>query len=172
MNYQAKAILIKKEAVLFFAQFIALFAISAVVPFFIHQQAITGPIVNAVLFISASLLGSQAAILIGLFPCLVALSVGLLSVALAPMVPFIMVGNAILVLVFSRLKAKNFWLAILSACLLKFLFLFASSSIVVNLISQNAIAKQAALAMSWPQFITAIAGGIIAYLFLRKKTDK
>jgi hypothetical protein len=169
MNYIAKAISIKKEVVLFFTQFVALFAISAVVPFFIHQQAITGPIVNAVLFISASLLGSQSAILIGLFPSLIALSTGLLPVALAPIIPFIMVGNIILVLVFSKLKNKNFWLAILSASFLKFLFLFASSSIVINLISQNAIAKQVALAMSWSQLATAFAGGIIAYMFLYKK---
>ncbi len=169
MNYITRVISIKKEGILFFVQFIALFAISVVVPFFIHQQAITGPIVNAILFISVSLLGTQSAILIGLLPSLVALSSGLLPVALAPMVPFIMVGNAILVLVFSRLKVKNFWLAILSACFLKFLFLFASSSVVIHLVSQSSIAKQVALAMSWPQFVTAFAGGVMAYLFLYKK---
>ena len=105
------------------------------------------------------------AILIGLFPSLVVLSVGLLPVALAPMIPFIMVGNAILVLVFSKLKTKNFWLAVLSASFLKFLFLFAGSSIIVNLISQNAIAKQVALAMSYLQFITAIEQGALLRIY-------
>jgi len=167
----AKSISIKKDAILFAAQFVFLFSISAAIPFFIHQQAITGPIINAILFISASFLGSQAAILIGLFPSLVALSAGLLPVALAPMIPFIMVGNAILVLVFNKLKNRNFWLAIFSASSLKFLFLYFSSLIVIRLISQNAIAKQAALAMSWPQLATALAGGIIAYFFLYKKIN-
>ena len=55
---------------------------------------------NAVLIIAAVLLSPFEAVLIGLVPSAVALSSGLLPLALAPMVPFIMIGNAILVGVF------------------------------------------------------------------------
>jgi hypothetical protein len=98
---------------------------------------------------------------------LIALSSGLLPAVLAPMVPFIMVGNSILILVFSNLREKNYWMSAILASFLKFLFLFLSSSIVINLLLKKEIATTVALMMSWPQLFTAIAGSLIAYFFLK-----
>ena len=163
---QAKIFTIKKEKIFILAQFALLTGIATLAPLFQHQ-AITGPIINATLFISTILLGIQAGVLIGLIPSLIALSVGLLPATLAPMIPFIVAGNTILVVVFNYLKEKNYWLAIVGASLLKFIFLFNTSSIVINLLFKKEVASKVAIMMSWPQLLTALAGGLIAYCFLK-----
>ncbi|MGB2762647.1 MAG: hypothetical protein WBC21_03900 [Minisyncoccales bacterium] len=163
---QVKILTTRKEIIISLIQFAVLTGIITIAPLF-YNQAITGPIVNATLFISVMLLGVQGAILVGLIPSLVALSIGLLPLVLAPMVPFIMLGNTLLILCFSYIKDKNFWLGVLSASILKFLFLFCASSTVMNLIINEEIALKASIMMSWPQLFTALAGGLIAYLFLK-----
>jgi hypothetical protein len=146
----------------------AIFLASAtIMPALIHQQFITGPIVNAILFTSTIILGTESAIMIGLIPSLIALSFGLLSPALAPMVPFIMMSNAVLVMIFSSLQKRNYWMSMVSASIFKFLFLFVTSSIVINLLLKKEITTKVAQMMSWPQLITALMGGIIAFLIIK-----
>ncbi len=166
MDY-TKIAAIKKDSVLNLIYFIVLIAAATFAPLLGHQQFIAGPFVNAILFISVIVLNTESAIIIGLFPSLYALSVGILPPVLAPMIPFIMLGNAILVMAFNHLRKINFWFGMVASSFLKFAFLFASSTIVVNLIVKKEIASSAATMMSWPQFLTAILGGIIAYLFLK-----
>ncbi|MFH1036778.1 MAG: iron hydrogenase [Patescibacteria group bacterium] len=166
MKIQTKAIPIGKEKIIAAVKFATLLAIVVLAPA-IGQQAITGSIVNAVLFISAATLGVESAILIGLIPSLISLSVGLLPAILAPMVPFIMVGNTILILTFNFLRKKNYWIGVVTASILKFAFLFGVSSIVVDLLLKKEIAANVAAMMSWPQLLTALAGGLIAYIFLK-----
>jgi len=156
--------LLAKSAI--FASFLA---IATVIPALIHQQFITGPIVNAILFSSTIILGTESAIMIGLIPSLIALSFGLLSPALAPMVPFIMMSNALLVMIFSSLQKRNYWMSMIFASILKFLFLFATSSIVINLLIKKEVATKVAQMMSWPQLITALMGGITAFLIIKAK---
>jgi hypothetical protein len=163
---QIKILTIKKEMVLLLAQFSALMGAATLAPL-LGQQAVTGPLVNAVLFISVVLLGNQAAVLIALIPSLIALSVGFLPAVLAPMVPFIMMGNVVLILTFAYSRERNYCLGVIFASVFKFLFLFGTGSIVVNLIIKKEIASKAAMMMSWPQLLTALAGGLIAYLFLK-----
>jgi len=149
------------------ATFFSLLAIATVAPMFIHSQPITGPLINATLFITASFLGIEAAIMVGLIPSVIALSFGLFPAILAPMVPFIMISNALLVIVFGLVQKKNYWLGIVSASLLKFIFLFATSSVVIGLLTKKEIAAKVAGIMSWPQLLTALVGGIIAWLVIR-----
>ena len=162
----AKILTINREKIITLAQFAVLVGAATIAPL-LGQQAIAGPIVNATLFISTMFLGIRAGVLVGLFPSIIALSVGLLPLALAPMIPFIMLGNVILVLSFDFLKNKNYWLRVITASALKFIFLFSTSSIVINLILKTEIANRVAVIMSWPQFLTAIAGGTIAYFLFR-----
>ncbi|MFH1657084.1 MAG: ECF transporter S component [bacterium] len=163
----AKALTINGEKITTLIQFFGLLGIAVIVPLF-HQQTITGPIVNATLFVSTMLLGSQAGILIGLIPSVIALSVGLLPPPLAPMVPFIMIGNTILVLIFDTFfRSGNYWLGVIAAGFLKFVFLFSASSVVINLLLKKEIAQQVSMMMSWPQLITALAGGVLAFLFFK-----
>lgn len=154
---------IAKKAVIFGV----LIGIAVVVPAVIHIQAITGPIVNAVFFLAVFLFAPEVAILVGLLPSLVALAGGLLPAVLAPMIPFIMLGNAILILTFYYLKKRNFWLGVGVASLFKFLFLFSTSSVVINLLLNKEVAQKVALMMSWPQLLTALVGGGIAYFVLK-----
>ena len=150
------------------AWFVGLMAVVAVVPHYAHNQFITGPIVNATLFIAAVILGAGNAILIGLVPSVVALVSGLLPAPLAPMIPFIMISNAILILVFSYTRKGNFWGGVIGAALFKYAFLYLTSTIVVGLISnQNIAAKAAATMLAWPQIATAIVGGVIAFGVLK-----
>ncbi|MDD4989876.1 MAG: ECF transporter S component [Candidatus Pacebacteria bacterium] len=174
---------LNKPKIISLTQFAILLGISVVAPLF-HFQPITGPIVNACLFIATAILDVQAGIMLGLLPSLIALSAGTLPAPLAPMIPFIMVSNTIMVVAFSAIFARkgtkllfekelgsfhspSFSLAVISASILKFLFLFPTSYIVIHLISQKPIAQKAATMMSWPQLATALLGGLIAFIFLK-----
>lgn len=140
-------------------------AVAVLAPYFGHQL-ITGSIVNALLFISVSVMGLESAFLLCLVPSLISIYTGLLPLALAPMIPFIMTGNALLVLTFWALRGKRFWFGATSAALIKFVFIWSVGTILAQSILSG-IASKVALMISWPQFATAIAGAAIAYLFLK-----
>jgi hypothetical protein len=147
--------------------FSILIAAAIVLPAVIHNQLLTGPIINSLLFLGSALLAPELAILVGILPSLVALSSGLLPAPLAPMIPFIMVSNVILIVIFYHLRKKNYWLGVGAASVLKFLFLLGSSSIVINLLLKKELAKQVSMMMSLPQLLTALAGGFIAFIVLK-----
>jgi len=169
-----KTLALNKTKTLSLVYFSALLGVSIVAPLF-HFQPITGPIVNACLFIATAILGVQAGIMLCLLPSLVALSVGALPTPLAPMIPFIMASNAIMVVIFANITRKelgsffplNFFVGVALAGISKFLFLFSTSYIVIHLISQKPIAQKASQMMSWPQLTTALLGGLIAFAFLK-----
>jgi hypothetical protein len=163
---QAKSIPFKKEAIISLLNFIALIGVAVIVPMF-HNQLATGPIINAVLFIATIMLGIEKALFICLIPSVVAISVGLLPVVLAPAVPFIMISNVLMVLVFNILKEKNYWAGVIASSFLKFIFLYSSSFLVVNLVIGKELASNISLMMGWPQLLTALAGGVLAFIFLK-----
>lgn len=149
--------------------FVGLMAVAIVLPRFIHNQFITGPIVNATLFLAAYYLGSGPAMLVGLVPSVTALSAGLLPLPLAPMVPFIMVSNAILIVTFNWARklnqsSKGYATAAIVSSLTKYLFLYLTSILVIKAILPNNLAiKAMGVMMAWPQLVTAILGAVIAY---------
>lgn len=159
------SIALSKNKITYLTLFVSLFIVAYFAPF-LKQQLVTGTIVNATLFITVSLLGTRAGIIMAMIPSLIALAVGTLPTPLAPMLPFIMLSNIFLVLIFKVLE-KKYFLAITIASTLKFAFLFLSSSIIINLLLKNELAQSIIIMMSWPQFITALLGGLLAYLFLR-----
>ena len=150
--------------ILLFAVFLS---IVTIIPAFIHIQWVTGPMVNAVLLIAVVLIGPMEAVLLGLMPSTVALSAGLLPLPLAPMVPFIMLGNAILIAVFHYLYQKNIFVAIGIAAFLKFAFLHQTVAWLMDRMLDGKIVAKLAVMMSWPQFFTALIGGMIAYGVLK-----
>ena len=147
--------------------FAVLLGIVIIVPAFIHAQWITGPVVNATLLIATVLIGPIEAVLLGLIPSTVALSAGLLPLPLAPMVPFIMLGNAILIAVFHYLYQKNFFVALGISAFLKFAFLHQTVVWLMSRMLDGKIVAKLAVMMSWPQFFTAVIGGVIAYGLLK-----
>jgi len=147
--------------------FISLLAIASIIPAFLHSQWITGPLVNAALILTCVLVGPTEAVILGLVPSTVALSTGLLPFPLAPMVPFIMIGNAILVLSFHYLGKQNFLLRLSLGAFLKFIFLHFSVSLIVSTMLRSELATKLSIMMSWPQFYTAMIGGIAVYGILK-----
>jgi hypothetical protein len=164
---KVRTIVVGRKLYISAVQFVVLVAIATFAPVIFKHQLVTGPIVNATLFISVVLLGRANALLVGLIPSLVALSTGLLPPVLAPVVPFIMVSNALLVLSFDGARTRNFWLGVGISSVLKFVFLYSTSSVVVGLLLKSDMAQTAALMMSWPQLATAIAGGVVAFAVLK-----
>lgn len=148
--------------------------LALVVPAFIHAQWITGPLVNAILFLSVIYCGLSGAILAGMIPSVIALSAGLLPAPLAAAVPYIIVSNAIMVSIFfafynKNKSKKNFLLGAGFGALLKFGFLYMITSTIVKLVSPQVAPKVAAM-LSWPQLITAMIGGAIAFVVYKNLT--
>ena len=137
-------------------QFIALLLIVFLAPF-IGNQFITGTIVNAVLILSFFLLGYNSALLLCFLPSAISLSLGFMPVAI--MLPFIIIGNVILVSAFKLIK--NYWIALFSGGIAKASLLFLTASIFVS----NPVVLSM---MSWPQLLTAISGGLLAYMIKKK----
>jgi hypothetical protein len=106
------------------------------------------------------IVGWQGGILIGIFTPVIAAMRGILPPPLAPLIPFIALGNAILVILFFWLKSKNKIFGIIIASLVKFLVLVSAVRLLVQV--PPAVAQM----MSFPQLITALAGGFIALLVM------
>ena len=132
----------------------------------LHSQLVTGTIVNATLFVSAMTLGFGTAASIAVFPSLIALAVGTLPVALAPLVPFIIVSNVALIAVFMLLKKYDYARAAMLAGLAKFLFLVSVSATVIRFFEPGAAVPALSAMMGWPQLITALLGAVVAYIFV------
>lgn len=149
--------------------FASLLLVATIAPMMgLHSQWVTGPIVNATLFLSVALIGPSAGIMVGLFPSIIALGMGLLPASLAPMIPFIMVSNALLVAVYYFFQ-KNHAIGVIISAGVKYLFLFATSSVVINLLLKKELAVKISQMMSWSQFFTAVLGGVLAWIVLKGK---
>ena len=159
------SITLSKNKITYLTLFVSLFVVAYFAPF-LKQQLITGTLVNATLFITVSLLGTRAGTIMAMVPSLIALAVGTLPTPLAPMLPFIILSNILLIIVFKNLE-KKYFLAITMASAFKFAFLFLSSSIIINLLLKKELAQNIIIMMSWPQLITALLGGLLAYLTLK-----
>jgi len=123
-------------------------------------QFITGPLVNTVLYLAAMIVGWQGGIIIGIFTPVLAAMRGILPPPLTLLIPFIALGNAMLVILFFLLKSKNKIASIIIASVAKFLVLVSAVKLFVQV--PPAIAQM----MSFPQLVTALAGGFIALLII------
>lgn len=154
-------------------QFIALAGTASFLPFVLHLQWLTGPIVNAILIITLFLLGIRSALFLCVIPSLMALSGGLLPVILAPILPFIMLSNMLFVLTidwfYTNIKndQKAYWLGVFAAASLKFVWLLLSVHFIKNLLTKQELAIKVAQIFSWSQFATALSGALIAWLVLK-----
>ena len=155
------------------ARFAGLASVAMFLPYLVHIQWITGPIVNAVLILTLLMFGFRNAVAIAMIPSLMALSGGLLPAVLAPVVPFIMTGNVILILCVDwfynnfRDKTKGYWMGVIVGAGLKFLFLFLSVNVISDLLIKQELSIKVAQMMTWPQFYTAMIGGMIAFGMLK-----
>lgn len=138
-------------------------AILFILPALVVNQAVVGPIVNATLLLSLFYLGKSQAFFLAMLPSTVALANGLLPVALAPMLPFIMLSNVIYLQTFAVAEKKVApALAVFCAAGLKTLFL----TLIVHLLMDQFLAlpllARVQTMMTWPQWWTATVGGLLA----------
>jgi hypothetical protein len=165
-----KAISIDKTKTTEFVLVLGLLAIAMFLPFIIHLQWITGPIINAILILVLFLGGLRLALLVSFIPSFMALSGGLLPFVLAPVVPFIILSNILYLTVINyfyhiiRKEHAAFIISIIIASIFKFLFLLSTTSIMTKLVLKQSLVSKIALIMSWPQLFTALSGGLIAFL--------
>lgn len=131
------------------------------------NQFISGPMVNAILFIVTVMLGLRSGLIFSFVPSVIALIGGLLPVFLVPFIPFIMLSNIIMVSVFHNLRLKNIKLAIVVSAILKFIFLAVASKLFFEFFLNSTMSQTIAYMMSWNQLYSALLGGIIAYTFLK-----
>ena len=162
---------LNKRIALSLIQFFVLLLIVSFAPL-INNQILTGTIVNASLLIAVALLGMRGAVLLCFLPSIISLSFGLLPIVMAPMVPFIIMGNIGLVYIFNLLRKNNFFLGLIPAALIKFSFLFLVSNFIISFFIKQAVADKIAVMMSYPQLITALMGGVIAYLLIGRYNNK
>lgn len=148
------------------AKFLTVLGALMIIPLF-HNQFLAGPLVNALLFVTTIILGLRYALLLSVVPSAMALMYGLLPALMAPFVPFIMVSNMIMVLLFKKFSAKYFFLGVALAAAVKFLFLFITHQAFFRLALSKPITQTITLMMSWNQLYTALLGGLIAYVFLK-----
>lgn len=135
-------------------------------------QYVTGPLVNALLILTVLWAGVSQALFVGMVTPMGAALSGVLPLPLWIMIPFIALSNAALVSFFGGLRSANRWLALAVAAVAKFALLYAAVTILVahplNLMiagqAQAIVVPQAIVAMmTWPQLLTAVAGGVIAF---------
>ncbi len=138
----------------------------------IHHQLATGILVNALLFSAVRLLGVRSALCIALFPSLMALAVGLIPLAQSSVVVWVILSNALLVVLFHWLKSKFLGFRIILCGVAKFLFLFLFVlPFFLNFCSREE-AKVLCALFGVSQLITAIGGGVFSLGIVRllKKT--
>jgi hypothetical protein len=141
-----------------------LLALAAIFPMLRFPQLITGSVVNFVLLIACYVLGIAGGVTIGCLTPWIALIAG--QMPFVYMAPFIMIGNAIYVLCFGilgRYRTAGMILGIAAGSLLKFLWL---SFAVRQLVKAPPPLVQM---MSIPQLITALIGGLIAFVVMKTK---
>ncbi len=134
-----------------------------------HPQIVVGVLVNSLLIVSALNVRGIRLLSVIIAPTLGALSRGILfgpfTIFLVYMIPFIWVGNAILVYAFKRLHlgAKlNRWITLFIGSAVKAAFLFAVAFAFVQL---GILPKLFLATMGIFQFYTAILGGVLALGF-------
>jgi hypothetical protein len=154
-------------------KFLTLAGLAAFLPLLIHLQWLTGPLVNAILILVLLLVDLKSAYVVCLVPSLMAFAVGLLPAVLAPVIPFIMMGNIIYVtlinFIYNRLKnEKQAYLSgVIAGSFFKYVFLLASTLLLNNFLIKQSLAAKVLQMMNWSQFATALAGGLIAWVILK-----
>ncbi|MEN6313017.1 MAG: ECF transporter S component [Clostridiaceae bacterium] len=134
-----------------------------------YNNFIVGPVVNAVLIIATAVEGLWSGIAIAVIAPLVSAFTN--KAPIAPLVlgfsPFIIIGNFIYVLIYYLLRKKSRITGIAAGSVLKSGFLYASISVFTSIVKmQPKAAATLTNLFSWPQLLTALVGGAIAFAVL------
>jgi len=125
-------------------------------------QYVTGTGINAVLIAAVGVCGLSWAAAIGFMTPMFAVLLGVQPPATVVLVPFIIAGNIVYAALFRILKNYNLYIGVAVAALAKFILLYMAANIIVD-----KLPAPIKLAFSFPQLITALAGGAIALVILK-----
>lgn len=132
------------------------------------SQLITGSLVNCVLFVFSEIFGMYCGISIGICSAVIASFIGV-GPSIAAIVPIIACGNALLCLIYCCMKKVSRILAVVVSAVGKCAFLWIGVSVALSFLSlKQAQASMLTLIFSWPQGITALAGGLIAAVISKR----
>ena len=172
-----KKILWITETAAMLALLVCLQWVGSQIPAPMVKQLVTGSCVNAVLAVTALLVGLSGGLVVAVVSPVLAYALGIAPQILT--VPAIMVGNALYVVVLYLLSRKALWQRITAWVLASVAKFAALYTIVVVLIcgvfSEKLLAagtlkapmlKALPATFSWPQLVTALIGGALALLIL------
>lgn len=137
------------------------------------SQLFVGSVVNATLLLTVSICGLSFGLAVGALTPILAWTLGQLPAPFGPFIPFIILGNWILILIFFYFYKLNLAfnvLGIILSAMFKFLFLFISAKkivVMLHIITNTKIASKLSIAMGFLQLITALIGGIMAIVLLQ-----
>jgi len=147
-----------KTATSWMAKTAILLGFTVAIQMFGLPQPVTGPAVNAMLLLTAMTVDPWSGVLVGVSTPVIALYRGILLAPLAPMIPFIALGNAAFVLLYSLVRKRHKIVALAVASIAKFIILSMAVRFLVT------VPEPVAYAMQAPQLLTALAGGAIALI--------
>ncbi len=126
------------------------------------RQPITGPGINAILYIASIYIGPVSGVLVGLLTPWIALSTGIMR--LAPAVPVIMAGNAVLALVSGYLDRYNRYIGMGLAAVAKYTVMTLGIKYLIAGGTQIPAPVYASLTIT--QLLTAVIGAVLASIIL------
>ncbi len=125
-------------------------------------QPVTGPIINAVLYTAAGIIGPISGVIIGATTPWIAYAVGISR--LAPAVPVIMLGNISLVVVFALLVRANKYVAAIAAAAAKWAVMSLGVKYIVA--PQIPIPPPVYASLTILQLWTALGGAALSLLVM------
>ena len=128
---------------------------------------VIGGLVNACLFVATSYTGLRSGLIIALVTPVIAWLQGQLPLPLfiAP----VFVGNELAVICYWLFERKARAFAVALAAVVKTIVMYISFSVLLAFILlPDKLAKVLMFAMSWPQLVSGIIGGIIAIIILKR----
>jgi hypothetical protein len=133
-----------------------------------HPQWLVGIIVNASLFISAISLSKKTALAVVILPSLGVLARGIifgpLTISLVYFLPFIWLGNYLLIIVFNKASQKfPLVFSVILSAIVKSAAMFIPALFYVRFSIAPSLFLQL---MGINQMLTALGGGIVALMFI------
>ena len=138
----------------------------------VFAQILVGSLVNLCLIVATAVAGVWSGVIISVAAPLVSLAQG--HIALPWMVPFVIIGNALIVIIYALLKKRSQILGFAVGGVVKTAFLWIGIVIVgVSLFgAPQKVAATLAISFTWLQLVTAIIGGLISLPVVRALSKK
>ena len=162
---------------LFLTRLVFLLSITLVIELIGLPQPVTGPFINFMLIVTTQIVSATGGAVLGCVTPALAVLRGQLPPPLAPMVPFIILANALFVITFAAMRSHQpttvlFYylrngLAIVAAASIKFIVLYLTARFLLPLLLGKPVSAALVSLMALPQWLTALIGGWLALVFYR-----